>query len=178
MTPTPRRLVFRNRQQTRKPDLRALRSALGLVLKDLWPDGTWELCFHLVGAEEMTQINWQYLRHKGSTDVITFDHSTMPSSFAPPGGEGARRADEGEPRKHGSPPRRQISGEAFLCVDDAVAQAGRFRITWKKELLRYAIHALLHLRGMDDHTAAGYRAMKREEERLLAATGSPARLRA
>ena len=26
-------------------------------------------------AEEMARVNWQFLQHEGSTDVITFDHS-------------------------------------------------------------------------------------------------------
>ncbi len=144
MTPSPRRLIIENRQRKRKLEVRALRSGLGRTLKFLWPEGSWEMCFHLVGEEEMARVNWSFLHHRGSTDVITFDHS----------------ADH---------PHLSVSGEAYICVDDAVKQARRFKTTLKQEVLRYGIHALLHLHGMTDHAEAGYRAMKREEKRLLAA---------
>jgi probable rRNA maturation factor len=147
MSPSPRRLVIENRQETRKLDLRKLRSALGRTLKTLWPEGSWEVCFHFVETEEMAKVNWDFLRHKGSTDVITFDHS----------------ADN---------PKATVTGEAFICVDDAVKQSRRFKTTWQEEVTRYAIHALLHLHGMTDHTDAGYRAMKKEEKRHLAALRS------
>ena len=144
MTPTPRRIVIEDRQKTRKLDRRGLRTGLNRTLGTLWPDGSWDVCFHFVATEEMAAVNWEFLRHKGSTDVITFDHT-------------ADHADV------------SVSGEAFICVDDAVKQARRFKTTWQQEVLRYGIHALLHLRGMTDHTDTGYRAMKSEEKRLLAA---------
>ena len=94
----------------------------------------------------MARINERFLQHEGSTDVITFDH-------AEPGGmlNGARK----------------LCGEIFICVDDAVAQARVFRTTWPAELVRYAIHGLLHLAGHDDHEPAARRLMKRAENRLL-----------
>ena len=144
MTPTLRRIVFEDRQLTRKVDRRALRTGLSRTLKTLWPDGSWEVCFHFVDSKEMARVNWEFLRHKGSTDVVTFDHT----------------ADN---------PDVSVSGEAFICVDDAVKQARRFKTTWQQEVLRYGIHALLHLHGMTDQSDAGYRAMKSEEKRLLAA---------
>jgi len=50
-----------------------------------------------------------------------------------------------------------------------VSQAKEFRATWPEEIIRYLAHGLLHLQGLDDHTPAGYRRMKREETRLLKA---------
>lgn len=144
MTPAPRRIVIEDRQQTRKLDRRTLRSGLSRTLKLLWPVGSWEACFHFVDAEEMARVNWAFLRHKGSTDVITFDHTS-------------------------DNPAVSVSGEAFICVDDAVKQARRFKTTWQQEVLRYGVHAILHLKGMDDLTDAGYRAMKSEEKRILSA---------
>lgn len=91
-------------------------------------------------------MNWQFLQHEGSTDVITFDYSQ------PLAGSGERAG---------------LSGEAFICVADAVKQAGEFKTTWQSEVVRYAVHALLHLRGYDDLQPAKRRVMKREENRLM-----------
>ena len=88
----------------------------------------------------MTHINQTYLRHAGSTDVITFDHAETRST---------------------------PHGEIFICHDEAILQARRFRTTWQSEIVRYLIHGVLHLRGFDDHRAADRRKMKREENRLL-----------
>ena len=62
---------------------------------------------------------------------------------------------------------RVLHGEIFICVDEAVVQARRFRASWQSELVRYVIHGVLHLRGFDDLHPAGRRKMKREEDRLL-----------
>jgi rRNA maturation RNase YbeY len=60
-----------------------------------------------------------------------------------------------------------LHAEVFICTDEAVSQARRFRTSWPRELARYVIHALLHLRGYDDAHPAARRRMKRAEERLL-----------
>jgi rRNA maturation RNase YbeY len=54
-------------------------------------------------------------------------------------------------------------------VDEAVASAPRFRATWQKELARYVVHGILHLRGYEDGRSAARRTMKKEENRLLKA---------
>ena len=60
----------------------------------------------------------------------------------------------------------QLHGELFVCVDEAIIQAKRFRSTWQSEIVRYIIHGVLHLLGHDDLKAAARRSMKREENRL------------
>jgi probable rRNA maturation factor len=135
-------LLLKNRQKTKPLELPTLRRQTRRVVAELWPGGTWELCFHFVDPVEMARLNWEFLQHEGSTDVITFDLT----------------ADT---------PGVDVAGEVFICVDDAVRQAKRFRTTWDREVTRYVIHALLHLHGMDDHTEAGYQAMKKEERRFL-----------
>jgi probable rRNA maturation factor len=141
--PKPSRtLLLKDRQKLRRLDRPALRRQTRRVLDSLWPGGSWEICFHFVGPEEMARVNWDFLGHEGSTDVITFDLTADIPGVA-------------------------VAGEVFICVDDAIRQARRFRTTWDREVVRYVIHALLHLHGMDDHTDAGYRAMKREERKFL-----------
>jgi rRNA maturation RNase YbeY len=101
-----------------------------------------ELGLHFVNTAEMTRLNEAFLRHAGPTDVITFDHAERPAAG-------------------------RLHGEIFVCVDEAAAQARRFRTIWQAEVLRYVIHGTLHLLGYDDRLARARRKMKREEDRLL-----------
>ena len=136
------RLSFRNRQRIRTLDLAQLRRVVRHLLTAEFQTRQAELGFHLVAAPEMARVNQTFLQHAGSTDVITFNHTDSPSADS-------------------------LHGEVFICLDDAVAQAKQFRTTWQSELVRYVIHALLHLRGYDDRNPAARRKMKREENRLL-----------
>jgi probable rRNA maturation factor len=106
-----------------------------------------ELGIYLVGDKEMTRLNEGFLRHRGSTDVITFDYSETPvrTTIRPP----------------------ELHGEVLVCLDEAIRQARRFHTSWQSELTRYIIHGLLHLCGYSDHTKARRRLMKQAENRLL-----------
>jgi len=136
-----------NRQRARPINAHQLRQIIRTLLDDLLQLKAYELGITLVAAPEMARINRQFLQHEGSTDVITFDHSEL----------GTRNLELGT----------NLHGELFICVDDAILQARRFRTTWQSELIRYVIHGVLHLLGHDDHDAPNRRAMKREENRLL-----------
>lgn len=96
----------------------------------------------LVPDPLMTQVNETFLGHEGSTDVITFDHGL-------PGGV------------------KGLHGELYICPDEARRQAIRFRVHWTEEILRYAIHGILHLLGHDDHEESDRARMKKEENRLV-----------
>ena len=143
---TPSTVSIANRQRTKAIDTRMLKRIVAALFAELQIQRG-ELGIHLVGAREMAQVNWQYLQHEGSTDIITFDHSD--------GETDARSADW------------HLHGELFVCVDDAVAQAKTFRTTWRSEVVRYIVHGVLHLLGHDDMRADLRRAMKREENRLV-----------
>ena len=139
-------LTLRNRQQARPVDLRLLRRIALRLLAQHFRPATYELGVFLVGAREMARINERFLRHAGSTDVITLDYG-----------------DAGQPEN--------LCGDIFICVDEAVVQARRFRTTWESEVVRYLAHALLHLQGFDDRKPADYRRMKQAENRLLKQIG-------
>jgi probable rRNA maturation factor len=139
-------LQLRNRQRVRPVNLRFLRRLIRRLLRELQPNGAFEVGVHLVAAPEMVRLNEAYLHHAGCTDVITFNHEAG--------------ADPG-----------RLHGEIFICVDEAVGQGRRYRTSWPAEIARYVIHGLLHLRGHDDLEAAARRRMKRTEDRLLRAMG-------
>jgi probable rRNA maturation factor len=137
-----RTLVLRNRQSFRRLDLRHLRRIASALLRDELNRGGYDLGFYLVGESEMTKLNETFLRHRGCTDVITFDYS--------------------DPAQPGS-----LTGEIFICVPEAVVQSRRFRTTWQREVVRYLVHGALHLIGYDDRSAGARRRMKAMEDRLL-----------
>ena len=58
-------------------------------------------------------------------------------------------------------------GEIFISAETARRQARQFRTTPKRELRLYLVHALLHLHGFSDSTAAGAREMKNTQERIV-----------
>jgi probable rRNA maturation factor len=135
-------------------DLRRLRRVAATLLQNLLEVEQYDLGIYLVGATEMTRLNETFLRHKGPTDVIAFNY--------------AEEAGPAPDRSGGRDARTTLlHGEIFICIDEAVAQARRFRTSWQSELIRYLIHGLLHLRGYDDQNAPARRKMKREEDRLL-----------
>ncbi len=144
-------VVLANRQRTRKINRPLLKQIAVALLADLKVE-TAELGIHLVAAPEITRLNETYLRHQGPTDVIAFDYSEPGPGTPTPG---PRTPD----------PRRQIHGEIFICVDEALLQARKFRASWQSEITRYLVHGILHLLGHDDSRPAGRRKMKREENR-------------
>jgi probable rRNA maturation factor len=131
-----------NRQKTRGIALPFLRKISQCLLGQLLDLKSYELAIHLIGPSEMTKLNETFLRHEGSTDVITFDNTE-------PG------------QKH------DLAGEIFISVDDAISYARQFRTSWQSEVTRYVVHGVLHLRGYDDLEPALRTIMKREENRLV-----------
>ena len=140
-------LTIQNRQRIRAVNLRLLRQIVNSLLKAELEVEEVELGITLIAAPEMTRLNETFLQHEGSTDVITFDYCEP----------GTRNLERGA----------DIHGELFVCVDEAILQARRFRASWQSEVVRYLIHGVLHLLGHDDHRVADRRKMKREENRLL-----------
>lgn len=131
-------LLLRNRQKDRPLQVRVLRQITLDLLEAMGLEA--EVGFHFVSPREMARVNWRFLQHEGSTDVITFDHGSTPE---------------------------RLYGECFVSVADAVEQAQAFRTTWTEEVVRYVIHGILHLRGYDDLEPALRRSMKREENRWV-----------
>ena len=136
-------LEIQNRQRVKRINLRHLDSVLRSSAQLIFRGQNYQLGFCLVGTSEMTELNERFLAHSGCTDVITFDYGTPASDI--------------------------IQGEVVVCVPEAIRQAKAFGQDWPEELLRYLVHGMLHLRGLDDKTANGRKRMRREEDRALLA---------
>jgi probable rRNA maturation factor len=84
----------------------------------------------------MTRINRMYLRHQGTTDVISF----------PLGEKGT------------------TEGEVYVNLDSAFRQARDYGVSYACESMRLVIHGMLHLVGYDDRTATGRARMRQRED--------------
>jgi probable rRNA maturation factor len=159
-----RSLALCNRQRHHRVNLRLLRQVVEALLQETWPDGSLDLGINFVSETEITRLNTTFLRHRGSTDVITFDYTEK----AQPASRLTRQGMT-SPERLGRPDARPawLHGEIFVCVDEAVSQARRLRVAWQSELVRYIVHGLLHLLGHDDGEPRARRVMKSAEDVLV-----------
>ena len=134
-------LTVTNRQRDCRIDGVHLRRLVRFHLQDQLRLSHYDLRIHLLSAARMADANEAHLKHKGPTDVITFNY--------------------------GEPDQKALHGEVLVCPSVAVEQARDYGTTWESELMRYIIHGILHLRGYDDQSTTARRVMKREEDRLL-----------
>lgn len=100
------------------------------------------LGFLLVTGTKMAHLNRQFLGHEGSTDVITLDYNDTPGTH-------------------------QLCGDIFICPEVAYTQSRAFNTTFHTELVRYAVHGILHLAGYDDTTPDERKRMKKRESTLM-----------
>jgi probable rRNA maturation factor len=157
-------LSLHNRQRIRRVNLRLLRRIVRTLLRETCPHVPFDLAVHVVAEAEMTQLNETYLRHKGSTDVITFDYAEnvgQASRLSPPRG----KAGVAEDMQEACP--ALLHGEIFVCINEALSQARRFHTIWQSELVRYAVHGVLHLLGYDDADSRARQRMKAAEDTLV-----------
>jgi rRNA maturation RNase YbeY len=97
------------------------------------------LYINFISSGELLEINRKYLKHNYRTDVVTFNYSYEKS----------------------------IDGEILVSVDDAKANAVRFKVTYSSEITRLIIHGILHLLGYDDRRKKDRILMKEFEKELL-----------
>lgn len=96
----------------------------------------------MLTPRRMAAMNRKHLGHVGATDVITF-------GFRDPDGA--------------------VIGDVYICPDVAAANAKRFGVPVREELLRLTVHATLHVLG-HEHPEGDARVnspMWRLQERLL-----------
>jgi probable rRNA maturation factor len=105
-----------------------------------------ELSIALVGDAQMSELHQQFMNDPAPTDVLTFALDENPAGDT-------------------------ICGEIVINVAEALRQSRRRAIPLQNELLLYAIHGMLHLKGMDDRTDSQYRRMHRLEDRILTKLG-------
>ncbi len=123
-------------------DLSFLRKVIEDLVRTEFSALAGECCFHLVTKQRMVALNRKFLNHEGAADVLAFDLAEDPKRIL------------------------QMA-EVYICPAVAREQAKAFHTSWSDELVRYHVHALLHLQGEDDKTPTSRRIMKRREERIM-----------
>jgi probable rRNA maturation factor len=98
-----------------------------------------ELEVALTNNATIARVNRTFLGHGGPTDVIAF-----------PAGPGER-----------------VIGEVVISVEQARAQARQARWPVRREVALLLAHGVLHLGGLDDHTARGATKMRGLEHVIL-----------
>jgi probable rRNA maturation factor len=142
-----RELQLRNRQRKKTLDTDLLRGIVRSLLEEELHLTQYAIAIQFIGSTKMAALNEQFLDHEGSTDVITFDY--------------------GQDYNETEAARLELAGEIFISVPDAIKQAREFSTKWEEELVRYAVHGILHLLGYDDLAPRKRIQMKRAENRLV-----------
>lgn len=99
-----------------------------------------ELTLALVDPDEMRRLNREFHDADEPTDHLGFQYDA-------PSGE--------------------VSGDIFVCPAVCAEQAAEFGETPRRELLRVAVHGVLHLAGWPDHSPAARRKVRAREDQLL-----------
>jgi probable rRNA maturation factor len=129
------------------------------------------------GDSGIQTLNKRYRQQDQATDVLSFPLLDTPLVRAPAAWlwqapEGQEADAEGQPTR---PPAFVTPGELALNLGDiviswptALHQARENGQPVAHELLFLLCHGLLHLLGYDDQTEAGYSAMVRQQQEILA----------
>ena len=104
-----------------------------------------ELSITFVTAARIAALNWAHLRHRGPTDIITFE-------LAPP------------------TPGAPLSGDVYIAPAVARENAERAGCGVREEIARLVVHGVLHALGREhpEDESRTTSPMWRRQERLLA----------
>jgi len=128
-----------NRQKVKRISLKELKQYSGRVLKLLKISS--RVSVVLCDNSFIKGLNKKYFKKNQPTDVISFPLK-----------------DKLEP---------DYLGEVVVSVEEAVKVSGKLDLSWKKELLLYIIHGILHLAGWRDSTKSKRVAMERKQAVIL-----------
>ena len=130
-------------QQSHLPlDRRLVRRAVQSVLRDAGVQKA-RISVAVVDDETIARLNWQYLRHRGAADVLSF----------------ALGESDG------------LEGEVVVGAQTALRTAPQYGWPPHNELLLYVIHGMLHLVGHDDTSPVLRAEMQKHETAILEKLG-------
>jgi probable rRNA maturation factor len=138
---------FANRQRCIALDRRLLRRAIAKALRGA---GVRKALISVAVVDDaaMTRLNWEYLRHRGPADVLSF------------------LLDAADPHAGA-----KLEGEVVVDAEVALRAAPRYGWPPSNELLLYVVHGTLHLVGYDDRTPPQRAEMRKREKEVLQELG-------
>ncbi len=129
-----------NQQKIKRVDLKSLTAHLNKISR-LLGISLKKVSLLLCDNKAIKKLNKKYFKKNSSTDVISFSLS-----------------DELDP---------DYLGEIIVSVEEAVKVSAKLKISWKREILLYIIHGMLHLLGYKDHNKKERQIMRKKEEAIL-----------
>jgi probable rRNA maturation factor len=135
-----------NRQDHVLIDRRLLRRAVRRVLR-MAGVGKAAISVAIVDDDTISRLNWNYLRHRGPADVLSFPLDAD--------------LDEGG----------RLEGEVIVSAQTATRRAPRYGWTPHDEMLLYVVHGALHLVGHNDRTPRQRAEMRQMETGVLQGLG-------
>jgi probable rRNA maturation factor len=145
------------------PDLEWLQSHAQQAGARLGCVGT--MVLRVVGDLEMSCAHSRHSGVNGTTDVLTFDWL---SRMSPPNPEYIYTNIK-QTYQHISP--FHVVIDVLACADEAQRQASIRGYHFRRELLLYAVHGILHGLGLDDQTEEQASVMHGLEDAVLRAIG-------
>ena len=139
----PLRVKVTNLDRKRRISRAGVKKAAILVLKN-FKTARAEIGITFVTDGKIKTLNKKYLKRDRPTDVISFLL----------GGERVSR-------------NKTLVGDIYISSDRAFGNAKRFGTGFRKELLLYTIHGVLHLLGYDDRRREDKAKMQRLEKKFL-----------
>jgi len=131
-----------NQQKIKKINLKGLRIQLRKVFR-LLNISSKNISILLCDNKTIKKLHKRYFKKRYATDVISFP---LEDNLDP-----------------------NYLGEVIVSVQEAVNVASKLNIKWKKELILYIIHGILHLTGYKDRTKKQKEIMRAKEEEVLTA---------
>jgi probable rRNA maturation factor len=96
----------------------------------------------VITPDEMAQMNKQFRRKEGPTDILTFSYHSPELTSS------------------------DIAGEIYLCLEKIKLYAEEAGKTYKEQLEYIIIHGLTHLMGYDHESEADWQEMEKVEKRI------------
>jgi rRNA maturation RNase YbeY len=129
-----------------------LRDAATLVLTDKGIKNA-VLNIVLLNAEDIKNMNNEYLQHNYATDVISFNLKDVNTDVKYDAILGEEDTD--------------FDGEIYIGLDVAIGNAKNFKVSLTNELVRLSVHGTLHILGMNDETSEEKQLMTEGENYYL-----------
>ncbi|HEY2809848.1 MAG TPA: rRNA maturation RNase YbeY [Rhabdochlamydiaceae bacterium] len=133
-----------NTQKDLPLSIRKYKRAILSLLKHL-KIATDEVIVHFVSEKKISALHRQFFNDPTPTDCISIPIDA--------------------PNR--SPSGYRVLGEVFVCAKAAKTYAEEQKIAWRRELMRYVVHGLLHLIGYDDIKLKDRKKMQSKEEECL-----------
>jgi len=108
----------------------------------------------LVRNKKMAELNWKLMKHRGTTDVLSFSYL-----------EKKGKVRLSPKLRNANPP--VFLGEIIICLDTAKRNAKEYGVSFERECALYLCHGILHCLGYEDETKKGFNEMQIKQNQIL-----------